>query len=165
MSELIYFCDDGGVVTSDETPGLTGDCGRIVIDGKTFLYEYIGGTEDGLTRAYRLVYGAHYTTAGMCELLDIKPSELERRAIEAGLIHWDKEKGLQMGAEIQYKNGGDSIAEMWREDHDPANAWKLDPNQGLWPGFYWDEPPPLRQRRTIADAYWEPASIDILSKP
>ena len=106
--------------------------------------------------------GAHYTTAGMCELLDIKPSELERRAIKAGLIHWDRELGLQAGPETQYANRVDSIAEMLAEDADPANDWKLAPNRDCWPGFYWDEPAPLRKRRTITDAYWNPESIELL---
>lgn len=75
-------------------------------------------------------------------LLDIKPRELQERALLLGWIYWDPVRGLQ--------------------------PTPMDPETCFHPvDFFYDADPDepekhARYKRTIADAYWTPESLDYL---
>lgn len=110
--------------------------------GPALLREYLGKTPDDLP-LYSYVYAAYFSTLAVCLLLDIKPRELQDRAIKLGWIRYDAVRGLQ-------------------------EAYKIDPETCFYPvGFYYEADPDepeshARYKRTIADAYWDPDCLDFL---
>ena len=129
---LIFFdrdIHDGEIAPGDTTLG------------PSILRTYEGLLPDGLP-FYTVVLGANYTTSGVCLLLDIKPRELQERALRLGWIYWDPERGLQ--------------------------TTPMDPETCFMPvGFFYGADPNCpekfaRYKRTIADAWWAPESLESL---
>jgi hypothetical protein len=122
-------------------------------DDEVELYEKIG------IGAVDYIYGAFYTTEGMCELLGVTPAELTKRSIRAGMLHWG-DNGLAIGpngfslALIGLNEYRELLREQWRGPH----TWMM-------VNFYDSEPPDARRRRTIADVFFSPEAIEFLAEP
>ena len=98
---------------------------------------------------YRLVNYSIYSTCGICEVLDITPSELERRAMSTRL--------LRRCADGQLK--ATCPDDLW-DQTDSGQDWKADSYVGVYAMIHrWSR---QRARNTIADVEWTAECIQFL---
>jgi len=103
-------------------------------DGPRLLRELVSTREDG-AKLFFTVFDVHYSTLGICELIGITPRELTERALGAGLIHYDRARGLQAGPL--------HLGQGFEED-----------GEEIPPGFH--------RKRNISDAFWPPDCFEFL---